>query len=387
MVLYFKLCRTSEEVFKLSNFIVTKKIIFVLILITISLSVLAVLGEIYVRLYSGQEYTTPEIIKNRSLQYKPSLFSRHVFPQKEMIAEEWNGAKYYINKKGYRGRDFTIVKPKGIIRIIFYGGSAVFDQESSQQRDWPHRVENILRRNEFPEVEIINAGIPGHASFDSLGRFFAEGHHFNPDYIVLYNAWNDIKYFRSDKFLLRKFKPYIKSSDPRVDYQGVFDCFLCEHSQLYVLLRTRYCNWKLRLGPEGKKPLGKDVSELDDSALKQYKLNIEMFVDVARNVGTIPILMTQARLVARDNTESQKKRIRYDYQKLDHETLCEAFEKTDEIIQQVAKEKNVFLIDVSKYLTGHGKLFRDHIHSTDKGSEEIAKIVAQHIAGLLKERQ
>ena len=31
-------------------------------------------------------HVTPEIIKNRSLQYSPSLFARHVFPQKEVRA-------------------------------------------------------------------------------------------------------------------------------------------------------------------------------------------------------------------------------------------------------------------------------------------------------------
>ena len=167
-----------------------KKLALALISTTISISVPVVLGEIYVRLFSPLGYVTPEIRKDKSLQYVPSLFSRHVFAQRELIATGWTDVKWHINERGYRGHNFAVAKPKGTIRIIFYGGSAVFDPGSPEGKDWPHRVEDILRQSGFPNVEVINAGIPGHASFDSFGRFFAEGHAFDPDYVVLYNAWN-----------------------------------------------------------------------------------------------------------------------------------------------------------------------------------------------------
>jgi hypothetical protein len=362
-----------------------QKLTLALISTVVSIFVAIAFGEIYVRLFSPIGYETPEIRKNRSLQYVPSLFSRHVFPQKELVADGWNG-KWPINEKGYRGPDFTIAKPEGTIRIIFYGGSAVFDPWSPGEKDWPRRVENILRQNGFPNVEVINAGIPGHASFDSFGRFFAEGHTFDPDYVVLYNAWNDIKYFRSEVPLLRQFSPLIPFSDPRLNYQGPIDRFLSEHSQFYVRLRDRYYHWKLRIGPEGQKPPGEYVSEIGELGLKQYRLNVEMFVDLAHNIGTVPILMTQARLITQNNTEDQRARIHYEYQLLTHQALYETFKKTDEVIYDVAKEKDVFLIDVSQPLTGRSELFMDSVHLTDKGAEELATITAQEIMRLLEEK-
>ena len=44
-------------------------------------------------------------------------------------------------------------------------------------------------------VEVINAGIPGHTSGDSLGRLYTEIWQWKPDYVIMYEAWNDIKYF------------------------------------------------------------------------------------------------------------------------------------------------------------------------------------------------
>ncbi len=364
-----------------------KNVIVLLISTVVSILAAVVFGEIYVRFFSSYGYVTSEIHKNRFLQYVPSLFSRHVFAQKRLLVDLWTGERAFINRKGYRGHNFTIDKPEGTIRIIFYGGSVAFDPAAPQGKDWPHKVEDILKNSGFPNAEVINAGIPGHASWDSFGRFFSEGHIFNPDYVVLNNAWNDIKYFRSEKSLLRTFRPYVVSSDPRLNYQHSVDRFLSENSQLYVRLRYRYYRWKLRLGTEGQKPAGEYLSEINVLGLKQYRLNIQMFVDIARNIGAVPILMTQGRLVLKNNTEDQTARIRYDYQLLTHQALYEAFEETDKIIHKVAKQKGVFLIDASKYITGKDDLFIDQVHLTESGSEELANITAFEMAKLLRQKE
>jgi len=101
-----------------------------------------------------------------------------------------------INSKGYRGRDFQVPKPEEKIRMIFLGGSAAFDRQAPMGKDWPHLVEKELRESGYKEIECINAGTPGHASWDSLGRLYSEMWMFEPEYIFVYHSWNDIKYFR-----------------------------------------------------------------------------------------------------------------------------------------------------------------------------------------------
>ncbi len=357
-------------------------VIFILLPVIISLF----LGEIIVRKFSKTGYITPEILKNLSLQYEGSIFSRTVFPRKTQDVKGGNGADLHINSKGYRGDDFEVVKPKGKTRIIFYGGSSVFDINATEGKDWPHLVEKALKDKGFSDVEVINAGIPSHASFDSVGRLFSEGHTFNPDYVVLYNAWNDIKYFRTDEPLLRFFKPYLESSDPLLNYQNFLDKFLCEHSQLYVRLRTKYYLWRFPRNDQGLEAEGIFLDRVNDSKLKQYKLNIEMFVDLARNIKAFPILMTQARLITKEINEIQKAKIHYRSAKLTHEAIYEAFQRTDEIIKGVAKEKNVFIIDASFALTGKDEFFTDEVHTTDKGSEVLANLTASELSKILRTR-
>jgi hypothetical protein len=79
---------------------------------------------------------------------------------------------------------------------------------------------------------------------------------------------------------------------------------------------------------------------------------MEVFVDLARNIGATPILITQARLVKPDNTLDQRERIDYHHVGLTHEALLEAFDKLDAIVREVAVKKDAHLIDASAHLSG-----------------------------------
>jgi hypothetical protein len=334
-------------------------------------------------------YVTPEIIKNRSLRYSPALFARNVFPQKEARTyADWAGTtiNYYINDHGYRGHAFSVTKPPGVIRIIIYGGSAVFDPYQTEGRDWPHRVETILKQNGFPQVEVINAGIPNHASFDCFGRLFAEGHLLNPDYLIFSNAWNDIKTFRSHPPLIRRYNPYNNQEDPPLNYQNGSDRLMYEHSQLYVRFRDRYYNWKLAIGPEGSIPQSEYLSDFSRPALRQYRINQEIFVDLARDIGAVPVLMTEARLASESNTERQKSRIHYEYVRFTPQGLLRSYEAVEETVRQVSSEKGVALVDAAKDMEGKDEFFVDHVHLTEMGSEELARITAQNLAELIRGR-
>ena len=349
------------------------------------LVIILMVGELAVRLIFDH-VPSPEEVRQASLEYEPSIFSRHVLAQKEKVANGVSGQKYYINELGYRGLPFKPDKPQGTIRIMMYGGSQVFDSAAPLGEDWPHRVGLFLRRVGFTQVEVINAGIPGQASFDSVGRLFAEGHLFRPDYVLLVNAWNDIKFFREKESLLRLVKPYNDRDDPRISYQGWVDSFLGRRSQIYLRLRRAWYRRKLNLGNEGINKSGPLKTEITEEALRQYKLNWETFVDMARNIGAEPVLITQPRLVTDSNTAEQRTRIMYGGPGLTHQALVRAFNRTDEIIREVAAEKGAILIDASAAMTGQDTYFWDHIHFLKPGSVEMSRIVAIGLAKHLSAR-
>lgn len=364
-----------------------KKLFFSFVSVSIIIFIAILSFEIYAHIF--KKYDTPATIKEKSLKYEMSVFSKSILreEQKAKVLDDkkkkW--VEYYINGKGYRGHDFDFNKTPGTIRIIIYGGSQVFDIYNPEGKDWPHQVEYILKNNGFPNVEVINAGIPGHASFDSFGRLFAEGHLLMPDYVIIDNAWNDFQMLRYIQSLLRERKPSRILEDPRINYQGVVDRILCETSQLYLRLRSRYIDWKYNIDNEGAIPEGGYWNMMSEIGLKQYKLDMEMFVDIARNIGAVPILMTQPRHISFNNTDEEKKSFEksYEFKKMNHQAICSAFEKTDEIIKNVAMSKNALIIDASQSLTGKHEFFSDLIHTNDKGSYYLASITANHLMNLI----
>ena len=87
-----------------------------------------------------------------------------------------------------------------------------------------------------------------------------------------------------------------KGAHPYQNYQGFLDRQLA-HSQLYVKLRTRYPMWKHDVGPEGQVESKRElVDHWEPLGLAQYRLNVELVTDGARNIGATPVLLTQASL-------------------------------------------------------------------------------------------
>ena len=365
-----------------------KKSLFIVLTVLISIGILFFLGEVGVRLFAKNGDITPGVLRNMSVEYSPTVFARHVFKQKARVIEHPFGSKkglvWEINEKGYRGPDFETQKPDGTIRIIVYGGSAVFDTKATRSGDWPHRVQNILHEAGFSNVEVINAGIIGHTALESVGKLFTEGFLFKPNYVLIYNAWNDIKYFDSDKSALRTLQPALHGFDPRIHYLNILDRWLCEASNLYTVLRRIYYKKKIKFGKEGRRKADaqqRGISALTPNGFQQYQLAMEVFVDLARNIGAKPVLVTQARLVHESNqlTEKQQKRIDYRHVGLNHEALVETFNRLDAIVRKVATKKNAFLIDASAHLSGKDWAFDDHVHFVPKGSEAMAKFLAERL--------
>jgi lysophospholipase L1-like esterase len=368
----------------------SKKVQLYLITACVSLSIILLSGEILVRLLLP--FNNPDTIRQYSVQYIPSLFSRHrLKPMGHMVdtsvalgKKSERDERYFINDVGYRGHNFLPRKGHGQIRIVIVGGSTVFDgyrkdESADQSGDWPHLVERFLRRRGHNNVEVINAGIPGHASFDALGRLYSQLWMYQPDYVIFYGAWNDIKYFRQltpETPLISLFQPHEQQSNPFTEYQGLWDRFL-SNSQLYVKIRNQYYGWKIRVGEEGAIPEGKYEEVYSAYAVRQYQLDVELIVDACRNIKAIPILLTEATLVSPNNSAEQRGRIAYHYQLLTHPALVRAFEDTYDVIRSVAKEKAVPILDLAQHLNGNAELFSDAVHLSSKGSQEVARRVGE----------
>lgn len=356
-----------------------------------------VVGETWIRLTKAP--LTPEIERSASLEYEASLFSRNQLPQLPQTTRAADGSVLYsINELGYRGRSFAIPKPPERVRVVVVGGSAAFDIGAKEGEDWPRLVELKLHDLGLVNAEVINAAVPGYATWDVLGRLYAELWMIQPDYVLIYEAWNDIKYFpwlKPQHSLARGILPPPSTEttngpmvqNPFIYYTGPVDRLLC-HSQLYSRLRRRF--WWWRLGEIGLEGLVTGLSDapIDGSGYpstysewgpRQYELDLRLIAAASRAAGATPLLLTQAHLVMPQNDEAERRLIRYDYIQLSHDGLVRAFADCDAAVRRVASLEQIGLLDLSSELSGRRTLFSDHVHTTAAGSRAIADAVASFL--------
>jgi len=365
-----------------------RRVLFSVVVALLCLAVVLVAAEIMVRLL--RPHYTVEDLRNEALLYRGSIFCRHILLKERRVIKDIphpESAAIVINDRGYRGAPFAAAKPPGTIRIVFLGGSSVFGfRLKGPGSDWPHRVQRLLRAGGHRRVECINAGIPGHATFDSLGRLYSEIHLFDPDWIVLYQTYNDFEYFgwlSAEHSLLAHYGPY-SGSDPRITYQGWLDRLLCR-SQLYTKLRTHYL-WRKyrgwRPGERGRTKLRRDGA-LSDAALRQYRLNVSLICDAAKEIRANVMLVSQARL-ARKGGEGQVTAEDGTTFRVDDPELADAFDRCDAILREVAAGKGAVFLDASSQMSGEPKYFVDPVHLTPEGAERLAVIVAEAFERLLE---
>ncbi len=84
----------------------------------------------------------------------------------------------------------------------------------------------------------------------------------------------------------------------------------------------------------------------------------------------------QATLIVPNLDEDDRNRCRYDFHGFDHDAHVEAYNQIYSIIDQEIETENI--IDVTP-LSGVSEYFYDHVHPTEIGSMEIAKIVAKSL--------
>jgi lysophospholipase L1-like esterase len=374
--------------------------------IALSLGVALAAGELLVRL--TREPIDLAALRAASLEYERVPFARHAFPQQSQAvrqaSSERPGAR--IGPRGYRGGDFAVPKPPGTMRVVILGGSAAFDPSAAANRDWPSRAEAILHDRGLRSVEVLNAGIPGHATADSLGRLFSELWLFEPDWVLVYHCWNDLKYFSwlsPDRSLLRGTRvPLARRGEKRVwnpflDFSGPIEQLLA-HSQLYLRAQRRYWEWRLGLvGPEGlvrldpererRRRAGEEFPATFSSwGPRQFELDLRLLVAASRAAGAEPVLLTQARLVTPDNGPEELGRINLAYLGLSHGAAVDAFRACDGAIREVARRERAAWLDASASLSGDPALFEDHVHLSEAGSARLASLVADFLAPLLGAR-
>jgi lysophospholipase L1-like esterase len=97
------------------------------------------------------------------------------------------------NALGYRGAEIALPKPAGTVRIVAMGGSTTYGTSVRPDETYPYYLEQVLREDYGnPNVEVINAGVFGYTSYQTLANLTFRIVELEPDVVIIYHAGNDV---------------------------------------------------------------------------------------------------------------------------------------------------------------------------------------------------
>ncbi|MBN8575716.1 MAG: SGNH/GDSL hydrolase family protein [Cytophagales bacterium] len=333
-------------------------------------------------------YSTIEVYAS-SPSYLPSPVSQHRLDiQKQYITTRNSGDTIRILTNGFSTDRFSFQKAQGEIRIFVLGGSHVFDLNAENGKDWTSLAQTMLHGEGYTNVTIINAGVPGWRTFDMIGRVIAELHYYNPDYIILCETYNDLKYFSWAEAGTTPFHNLPKLVRPTHEAVNPF-VRLVENFQIYLYLRDAILNLRGKAKPQqdgdytDNRGEGMKVSTM---AVNQFRINIDVFVSACQAAGIKPILATEPRLLTEANIDSvMRLNIFSTSTGLGLPVLLNASQACDSVTSQQANHFNIPFFDLAAVCSGANSSFTDLIHYKRGGGACAAEKLKNDLRSLLNQ--
>ena len=167
-------------------------------------------------------------------------------------------------------------KEPGVFRVMTMGCSTTFGWGSTDAESYPAILESLLRDDGHTSVEVINAGQPGHTSFQGLWFWDNVLHEYDPDVVLVGYIVQDARrsaYTDRSQAILQQDRRFLKDH-------------LLYNSRVYLGLRSLMGQVQIR----AKERTASTESGTYRVPPENYVENLRSLVDRIQNIGAVPVL-------------------------------------------------------------------------------------------------
>jgi lysophospholipase L1-like esterase len=277
-----------------------------------------------------------------------------------------------------------VPKPAGVYRILALGGSTTFGHALAVDETWPAQFERILHNDYgYTQVEVVNLGVPGYFSLDSVVNLATHGLAHEPDLVMVYHGINDaiIRMFQDPACYQGESPLFGMALDRGIWQYAAADL---PPSTLYRVVAYALgafddpSEFDSRLEPTGLcPPEPQGISPLDVLAQNPpsaFERNLRSIAGMSRAVGAETLFSTFAWDVplAEDALRQNP-----DYFQL--QAQLQGIAEQNDLIRQLAAELDVAVVDLAAEI-GTGPYFQgDMVHQTVEGARRQAEIYAAYL--------
>lgn len=297
-----------------------------------------------------------------------------------------NPARDDVNARGYRGESVAIPKPEGVFRIVALGGSTTYGHALTADEAYPAQLQRILRETNGEAVEVVNLGVPGYFSLDSLVNLATRGVALEPVVVIVYDGVNDaaLRIFQSPECTFGENPLFGMGLDRGI--WAVDDAPL-PPSALYRLIAIRL-GWmrdpavfNAQLLPTGLcPPEPQNVNPLDTLAANPpvlFERNLRGMAALAEAADARVVFATFAW-----NRAALQAQVEATPEQYQAEALIRAIDEQNDLVRALAAGLDATLVDLAAEM-GDGAYYQgDHVHMTAAGTTRQAELIAATIRAM-----
>jgi len=274
-----------------------------------------------------------------------------------------------INPWGFRDSIMPqMVKQKGELRLLVIGGSTTFDINCSDHEAWPRVLERLLRANSHRRIHVINGGVGGYTTAESIAALALRGLEYHPDIVLIHHGYNDVNAvevnggFRADYAHYRPRQWRCDNRNGCLRWSVIYNLFKLQtpayryFSSLYFMT-IRNFNGRDYYAQRHAKQRDQRIQSIGP---KVFIRNIRTLTHICRSVGAKPVILTS------NICES-----------LAWPSMLHGIHGFNTALRELAVRESIALLDLAKCFPQQQKLYFEDccMHTTQKGSAIKAKIV------------
>lgn len=272
-----------------------------------------------------------------------------------------------VNSLGFNDDEFRVARTPGTLRVACLGSSTTEGgNPEGHEGSYPRLLQRLLRERTGAPVEVLNFGMAGWTTAETMVNYFLVVQDFEPDVVVIHEAVNDVDPrrwpgFRADYSHYRK--PWT-GAHYSLPYR-----LLVRSSDVFAALELRRADGfdlqsLVTRPPRG--PLRDSGGTLPPDTAAAFRRNVRTIAEHVRARGGRVVLAT----------------VPYDPQPGAGDAVYRAgIDDHNRILRQLAREDGLVLADVDARgrarAGGTHPFFLDLVHMTPEGNRFKAEVIAE----------
>jgi len=323
----------------------------------------------------------------RLREYEPR-YSAYISPSEDEIKKSDSlRAQNYLFRTD---RDGFIIPSKihehPDLTLVFFGGSTTACHYVDEDQRFPYLAGRLLEEHAKLKVNSYNSGVGGNNSLHSIDILLNKVMPLRPDIALMMHNINDMTILLYEKTYwdnnpsrspLIEIRPYAFSSKEIINLviPNLYDELKNMEKRIR---RTFYPKTRNKsLVDEFSHVRGKKIAIDKPYLLKEFKMNLQLFINICQARSITPVLMTQANRLKNNPDPKILEQIKgvETQQGISYQEYKEIYDLFNQTIKEMGRLNNILVIDLAAEIPQEKEYMYDVVHFTNNGSIHAANII------------